>query len=294
MSAAANAAEDIDGDLAFATGDYAGALRDWRQASATGDASAMVGVATLYDTGHGVSQDFAEALSWYRRAAEAGNVSAMLSTAAMYDNGRGAPVDRAEAIRWYGMAAERGNGRAAYDLGVIYRDGDGVPRDDASAIRYFRLAAADGIVAARPNLAALGQAAPPGFAAKPRLASIPPAPASPPTGQQQAEIGRYQKAALDRAGPLPFSSQAYRTMIPRLDEQARGGDSQAQYDLGYAYEHGLGVPADPVKSYVDYLKAATSTDAAVSAVARKGAAEIGRRLTPEQHAAAREALLDNP
>ena len=293
-AASVHAAEDIQGDLAFAAGDYRAALRDWSAAAAAGDVSAMSGVGALYDTGHGVPQDFATALSWYRRAAEAGNVSAMFSTAAMYDNGRGTAVDRSEAIHWYSMAAERGNGRAAYDLGVIYRNGDGVARDTKSAVHFFRLAAAAGIQAARPNLAALGQGRTPAPLAAARSQPLPAGPVPAPTDQQADEIGRFQKAALDRSEAGHLSPAASRALLSKLDQDARNGNSLAEYDLGYVYEHGVGVPRDPVKSYVDYLKAATSPDAAVNAVARKGAADLGNRLTPDQHAAARQALLNAP
>jgi TPR repeat protein len=117
-------ADGLEGDVAFSSGDYAKALRIWRASAAAGDASAMLAVGMVYDTGHGMPQDFAAALSWYRQAAEAGNVHAMFNVAEMFDNGRGTPADRHEAIGWYGKAATRGYGRAAYNLGVIYRDGD--------------------------------------------------------------------------------------------------------------------------------------------------------------------------
>jgi len=291
LSTPVHAAEGVQGDLAFAAGDYTAAFRDWSAAAAIGNASAMAGVGALYDTGHGVPQDFAQALSWYRRAAEAGNVPAMFSTAAMYDNGRGTAVNRAEAIRWYGMAAEKGSGRAAYDLGVIYRDGDGVPRDTASAIHFFRIAAAAGIEAARPNLAALGDGSIAKSLVTARLSPPPVRSAPRRANEQTAEIGRFQKAALERSELGTLSSKALRALMPALDQEARSGNGLAEYDMGFAYEHGYGVHADPVKSYIYYLKAATSHDTTVNAVALKGAAEVGNRLTPEQHAAAREALV---
>ncbi len=247
----------------------------------------MSAVGTLYDMGHGIPQDFTAALSWYRRAAEAGEVRAMFNVGAMYDNGRGTPVNRAQAIRWYDMAAQRGNGRAAYDLGIIYRDGDGVLRDTASAIRYFGLAAAAGIGAARTNLAALGD----GTARKaPVLAHLPRSPTLPANGSA-VEIGRFQQAAFARTNVGAVSSKTLSTLISALTEGAANGNSLAQYDLGFAYDRGLAVLSDPVKSYVFYLRAAASSDENVKAAALKGAAEVGRRLTEAQHAAARDMLV---
>ena len=213
----------------------------------------------------------------------------MFSVAAMYDNGRGTPVNRLEAVRWYSMAAARGSGRAAYDLGVIYRDGDGVPRSKPLAIRYFRLAAAAGIEAARPNLARLGVAA-----GKPAATNAAPPAATVPANQQTDELSRFQAAAMQRSGSGSLRPAEIGPLIPNIDRAARNGDAVAAYELGFAYEHGVGVPSDPVKSYVQYLKAATSHDPKVNAVAVKGASEVGDHLTPEQHAAAREALLNGP
>ncbi len=297
LAVPARAAEGINGDVAFASGDYFAALQDWLSAAAAGDASAMLSVGALYDTGHGATQDWKQALVWYRRAAEAGNASAMFNIAVMYDSGQGTVVDRAEAIRWYGMAAEKGNGRAAYDLGLIYRDGDGVPKDTAQAIHYFQIAAAAGIQAARPNLSALGSSATLGSSTvpKPVPATHPvsrPAPAAPPqTGQQVSEISRFQKVALERGETGGLSPRLLGILLPTLEQDARTGNGLAQYDLGYVYEHGLGVPTDLVQSYSSYLRAAASHDTTVIASALKGAAEVGDRLTPDQHAAAREILL---
>jgi len=285
-------AEGMRGDEAFSTGDYATAYREWRDSADAGDASSMSAVGTLYDTGHGVPQDFAAALSWYRRAAEAGDVRAMFNVGAMYDNGRGTPVNRPEAIKWYRIAAERGNGRAAYDLATIYRDGDGAPRDIAAAIRFFRLAAAAGIEAAHPNLAALGaEIRPQVSSARP----LPPARAlarpSPPVISQTAEIAHFQQAALARSGVDATSAKVLSALLSSLAEQAARGNELAQYDVGFAFEHGIGAPPNPVKSYVYYLRAAASPEENVKAAALRGALEVGKQLTTEQHAEARDMLL---
>lgn len=205
-------ADTTRGNEAFSQGYYFTASREWRAGAEAGDASAMLSLGTLYDTGHGLPQDFAKALSWYQRAAEAGNAAAMFNVGAMYDNGRGTNVDRAEAIKWYAMAANKGNGRAAYAAATIYRDGDGVPRDDVAAVKYFRIAAAAGIEAALPNLTSLDKSAPSRSAANvsrpaetpskvssaPAVAAKRPAPAQAPAPVQSAAIN----AAPARSEPL--------------------------------------------------------------------------------------------
>lgn len=282
-------AENIEGDLAFAKGEYSVAFSEWSAAAAAGDTSAMSSIGTLYDTGHGVPQDFTQALSWYLKAAEAGNTSAMFNAAVMFDNGRGTHIDRLEAIRWYGLAAQRGSGRAAYDLGVIYRDGDGVPRDKSLATHYFYIALASGIEAARPNLVALGA----NIVSKPLVSprTLTPTESLPRTNGSSAEISHFQKVALERGELGTLSPKVVTALIPALSQEALNNNEIAQYDLGFLSEHGLGTPVDLVKSYVYYLKAATSHNSSVDAVALRGAAEVAMRLSPEQHAAARNALL---
>ncbi len=283
-------ADGLDGDVAFAGGDDGKAPGMSRNSTAAGRASAMLAVGTLYDTGHGVPQDFAAALSWYRRAAEAGNVRAMFNVAEMYDNGRGTPADRREAIRWYEKAAKRGYGRAAYDLGVIYRDGDGVPPDTSAAIRFFRIAADHGIAAARPNLIALGAPASP-----PLLAALPAS--RPPPGALEhalaAELARFQQAALAGGRVDPQALRVFVEMVPTVLVQADRGDGMAEFDAGFAYEHGAGMARDPVLAYLYYLRAATSSNAQVQMPALNAALGIEQQLSDEERGEAREDVVGN-
>ena len=284
MSGGAHAGE-MEGDAAFASGHYQTALREWRELAAKGEASAMLGIGTLYDTGHGVRQDFSTALAWYRRAADAGSVSAAFNVGVMYDNGRGTAVNHGEAIKWFRFAAEKGFGRAAYNLGVIYRDGDGVPQDPDAAIRYFRLANRNGIVAARGNLAALGSPLPPAPPAAPK-----PRPSR--AGSGSPALAEVQQAALDRSDVTPSAADVFAKSVPAFLERAAGGDNVAQYDVGWAYQHGVGVGTDPARAYVYYLRAATSGAARVRTAALKGASEVSDQMTGQQHEAARTMLLD--
>lgn len=362
------------GDIAFEKGDYAGAHREWRESAEAGDISAMLGLGTLYNTGHGVQQDFVQALSWYRRAAEAGNAHAMFNVGAMFDNGRGTDVNRPEAVRWYVRSAARGNGRAAYAVATIYRDGDGVPRDTRAAIKFFKMAAAAGIGAARVNLANLGQSAlpdsvagpsrSPGAATKafentPAVAKLAPealptavgtanveakplgptamtpkvarndeaaaAPARPPavaravpdapasaaddrfaaaptsipapgtsSGPSPVQIAdqetlaagieRFHKLALQHADASLALSTQYEAVVHEVARRAMEGNDVAQYDIGFAYKQGIGVPSDLVKSYVYFVRASLSSNAELSSAALSEAFHLGSRLTDAQQA----------
>ena len=287
-------ADEMTGDAAFVRGDYETALREWRELAAQGEASAILGIGTLYDTGHGVPQNFPAALDYYRMAAEAGSVSGAFNAGVMYDIGRGTPVNRAEAVRWYRSAANDGFGRAAYNLGLIYREGDGVPQDTGAAIQYFRLADKQGVAAARRNLAALGAPLPP--LAPP---SVPPRapPSGPKPGPDRAEAGRagvaaFQQAALERSNVPPSAGEAFVQNIATFKELAASGNYVAQYDMGWAYQYGLGVQTDPAKAYVYYLRAAVSGASAIHEAALKGASEVSKGMTATQHEAARTMLVD--
>jgi TPR repeat protein len=281
------------GATAYARGDYTTAYTEWLQAGEDGDPSAMEAVGMLYDTGQGVQQSFFLAMLWYNRAANAGNVSAMFDLAAMYDNGRGIPRDRLSAIKWYEMAAQRGNARAAYNLGVIYRDGDGVPRNIASSIEYFKIAARHGIAAAKQNLAYLDRPKPKSEFANtlPSLATKPSRDApTPPSDNNTAvmvirpndNMERFRDIALDRSTMDASAAKAFIDTLPVVRKDAATGNELAEYYLGYAYEHGIGVPRDIEKSYIYYLKSSSSNDEKVILAAIHGGVDVGLQLTSDQ------------
>jgi TPR repeat protein len=274
------------GATAYAHGDYGTAYNEWLKLAENGDPAAMESVGMLYDTGQGVRQSFFLAMLWYNRAANAGNVAAMLDLGAMYDNGRGIPLDRSSAIKWYKMAAQRGNGRAAYNLGVIYRDGDSVPRNIAASIEYFKIAASHGIKAANQNLEHLDKPAP-----KSEVAVAPP-PAQPIIVNPSDDgLQRFQEAALKRGEIDASAANAFSATIPVVTKEAEKGNELAEYYLGYAYQFGIGVPKDPMRSYILYIKSSSSNDVKVITAAIHGGIDVGLELTKEQLASAGDLLF---
>lgn len=170
--------------------------------------------------------------------------------------------------------------------GVFYRDGDGVPRDTRAAMKYFRLASAAGLAAARINLASLGRPR------APAPTGVPLRPAAPPSAPDElVEIGRFQKAALARTAVDAGSSKVLSTLLPTLTDEAVRGNTLAQYNVGFIYEHGVGVSPDLVRSYAYYLRASASEAENVKEASLKGASEVGARLTEKQHASARDLLI---
>ncbi len=107
-SMTAHAADFDVGFEAHQRGDYATALRIFRQLAEQGDASAQYNLAFMYDNGRGVTQDYAEAMKWFRIAADQGHVRAQTGVGLIYDLGRGVPQDYVQAHMWYNLAAAQG------------------------------------------------------------------------------------------------------------------------------------------------------------------------------------------
>ena len=245
-------ADTAAGLASFRNGQFSEAVSAWRVAAEQGDPAAALYLGVLYDTGFGVAQSPAEALGWYQRGGEGGNVTAMFNAAVMHDAGRGTAADPATALKWYEQASRAGSGRADYDLGLAYEYGTGAPRDRARAVRYFRQAVAHGVSEGRVHLARLGVPfAGPGGNAKPDPAM---------TNFQQA-----QRALLARG---PDGDVKAATLFRKA---AEGGDALAAYNLGYCYEHGIGVPASVDQAVIWYRRsAAAAADPTLRGIALSG------------------------
>jgi uncharacterized protein len=136
---------------AFDAGDYATALRLWRQAAEQGHAAAQLDLGIQYSDGTRVVQDHAEAVKWYRKAAEQGHAEAQAILGHMYEYGTGVVQDYAEAVKWYRKAAELGNDEAQNNLGFMYERGRGVVQDYIQAHKWFNIAGAIGFEKSRKS-----------------------------------------------------------------------------------------------------------------------------------------------
>ncbi|MEX2647424.1 MAG: SPOR domain-containing protein [Alphaproteobacteria bacterium] len=151
--AATAAHADFDAGLgAYASGDYATAIKEWRPLAEQGDAEAQFGLGEMYDLGRGVAADAEAAATWYQRAAEQGSARAQAKLGTMFAPGHGVPVDPSTAVLWWTKAAEQGSPAAQMRLGEAYRKGEGVARDLARAEAWYTKAANAGIGEARVGL----------------------------------------------------------------------------------------------------------------------------------------------
>ena len=61
------------GAVAYKSGDYATALREWTPLAKQGDASAQTNLGKMYGNGTGVPQDYVRAHMWFNIAASSGD-----------------------------------------------------------------------------------------------------------------------------------------------------------------------------------------------------------------------------
>lgn len=123
-----------EGVAAYESGNLPLALKEFRAAAETNDASCQYNLALMYERGIGVAKDEKEARVWYQKAAEQGNSSAQFNLGVLFENGHGGEVDFAQANRWYRKAAEQGDALAIGNLGMLYIRGDGVEVDKAAGV----------------------------------------------------------------------------------------------------------------------------------------------------------------
>ncbi len=251
--------EDLEAATAAKMGDYRAAITRWYTFAQQGDGDSAYRLGQAYENGTGVAHDLRLAQSWYK------------------------------------FAAAHGSGPAAYSLGLMAESAerpDGTPQDLDAAVAWYRQALAAGEPKARERLAALGAAdgeprprspelsAPTTPVAAPAAAPRPQLPPPNPALSFKRALKVWRERGLDGTDS---------SAIAALETAAKQGHALAQYDLAYAYEHGLGVPAQPARAYVWYKRAAASTG---PARLRAAAATNGRLLSDrlsdnEKQAAAR-------
>lgn len=136
------------GVAAWARGDFAAAVNEWRPLAAKGDADAQFNLGQAYRLGRGVPGDLRIAQSWYQKAAAQGHEPAQGYFGLMlYEAGK-----RKEALPWIRKAADRGDAKAQYVLGIELTNGDLIPRDFPRAYALMTRAAAQGLPAAARSL----------------------------------------------------------------------------------------------------------------------------------------------
>ena len=164
--------------------------------------------------------------------------------------------------------AEAGDECAQNRLGVMYAKGQGVPQDDTQALNWFRQAAEQGHAEAQYNLRSLNAYI---YAAH--------AISSDASSDRRKVFRRYR---------LGWESYVGRGGMPQDDTQAAHwyrlaadqGHAEAQFNLGWMHDQGLGVTQDYTQAVEWYRKAAEQGH--VEAQANLGARySMGRMGLPQ-------------
>ena len=143
---------------AWARGDFATAVREWRPLAERGDPDAEFNMGQAYKLGRGVPQDLGTAVSWYERAAQKGHPNAQANLAIiLFQSG-----ERARAIPWLRKAVEADDPRAQYIYGTALFNGDipGIGKDWPRAYALMSRAAEQGMPNAARNLAQMDKLMP--------------------------------------------------------------------------------------------------------------------------------------
>lgn len=134
---------------AWSRGNYAAAIREWRQPAIDGDADAQFNLGQAYKLGRGVPVDLKVAEDWYRRAALQGHLPAEDNYGlVMFQNG-----NRQKALPYIQKSAARNEARAQYLLGTALFNGDMVKKDWPRAYALMTRASAAGLAPATASLA---------------------------------------------------------------------------------------------------------------------------------------------
>jgi TPR repeat protein len=132
-------------------------LADLQHKAESGNAQAMVQLASAYEKGEGAPRDSEQAITWFTKAADAGDSYAMYRLGRLYATGSGVPKDYVEAFDWYKRASAVGNSDAMYDLGHAYETGSGVREDVQQAVIWYTKAYQHGNQTAKTALVRLGE-----------------------------------------------------------------------------------------------------------------------------------------
>ena len=125
---------------AWASGDFAEALKFLLPAAEQGDPIAQHRIGIMYVMGREVPQDYAQATYWFRKAADQGQGESQYSMGLRYYWGQGVAQDYAESLRWLKLAAQQGIELAAAALKNRYARGEGVPRNLVEAYKWGLIA----------------------------------------------------------------------------------------------------------------------------------------------------------
>lgn len=252
-------------------------ISDLQKKADSGDAAAEFALGKAYESGDGLPKRTDQAAIWYRKAAEQGNEKAQNNLAILYWTGDGVEQDKAEAVRWYRKAARQGDANAMFNLGAAYYNGEGVTVNDTLAYAWFLLASEagnssgqdaaqrsqrdDGPLAFSEACLSIGQMYDKGE-------DLPKSTELAATWYRKAAEKGYAEAAISLA-VLYLKASDCNHARPWCEATAKAKLNPGYYCLGYLYQHGFGVEANPKEAFRLYEQGARGGHApSMQAVAR--------------------------
>lgn len=194
--------------------------------------------------------------------AEAGMPMAQFYVSLGHYLGRELPKDHAKSAMWAKRAAEQGYADAQHHLGHLHEKGEGVPQNYGEAMKWYRKAAEQGNADSQERLSALiseGRA----------------------RGLKVESIGKVNPAVtLPRQ--LEKSQETQKEGAVWARKAAEQGDASAQYQLGFRYLAGQGLPESEIEACAWWQIAKENG----SASARRELPSLLAHLSAEDRAAA--------
>lgn len=194
--------------------------------------------------------------------------------------------DHGAAARIYRSLADQGNVAALTQLGILYRLGRGVPKDLDEAMDMLRRAASLGSAGAQFQVGDMylrGQGVEQDLLEAARWYTR--------AAEQGHPVAQYSLGILYKLGGGVRKSSA--RSIKWLARSAAQGVPEAQYELGLSYASGAGSRRDFVAAYKWLSLARTAaSDRRTRTRAAQAAANVERKMTSEQVAAAREQIRE--
>jgi uncharacterized protein len=138
---------------AYNRGDFATAIKLWREQALKGDADAQFNLGQAYKMGRGVKVDLDSALDWYRRAANQGHLKASDSLGHVLHYQGKIP----EALPYLQPSAERGDPRSQYLYATELFNGVYVAKDWVRAYAFMTSASSSGMTLASRSLVQMDQ-----------------------------------------------------------------------------------------------------------------------------------------
>ncbi len=124
-----------------------------KYAAEDGHLPAYYTLGECYFNGKGVKKDYQEAINWYTLGAAKSDAASIHKLALCYKNGYGVEADPFKALESFAQAAELGYAESQYELASAYKEGVGIPQDMNAAIQWLTKSAEGGYLIAQKELA---------------------------------------------------------------------------------------------------------------------------------------------